>query len=71
MTKIYDLDSTEAQGIFDTLEQEYPLEIRNIQKRQASDIKNTGRVSKGTERLLDELLNRVVADNRRLGRTNV
>lgn len=71
MPKLHDVNSQEAQTIYETLERNYPLEIRNIQQRQANDVKNTGRISKGTEMLLDELMNRVVADNKRLGRTNV
>lgn len=71
MPKLYDLNSPEAQNIYETLEQEYPLEIRDIHRRQADDIRNLGHISKKTNQLLDQLLNRVVADNKRLGRTNV
>jgi hypothetical protein len=71
MPKLHDVNSQEAQIIYETLERNYPLELRNIQRRQADDMKNLGHLSPKTEAMLDQLMDRVVSDNHRLGRTNV
>lgn len=67
--KSYDTDSAEANLIYDTMMKHYPAEIKKIQMLQAQDMAQKGYVSDKTEKLMDELLERVVSDNRRLGRT--
>ena len=69
MSKAYDTDSAEANLIYDTLMRHYPAEIKKIQMKQANEIATLGYISDSTEKELDALMNRVVEDNRRLGRT--
>ena len=69
MSRRYDVDSAEANLIYDTLMKHYPAEIKKIQLRAANETATMGHVSEATERLMDELMDRVVADNQRMGRT--
>jgi len=65
----YDTDSADANLIYDTMMKHYPAEIKKIQMLQAQDMAQYGCVSEKTEKLMNELMDRVVADNHRLGRT--
>jgi len=69
MSGQHDVNSAEANLIYDTLMKHYPAEIRKIQLRAANETATMGHVSQETERLMSELMDRVVADNKRLGRT--
>ncbi len=69
MSKTYDTDSQEADRIYKTLLKDYPADIKRIQMRQAQDMMTKGYISKETNKQMDELMERVVADNKRLGRT--
>lgn len=69
MSRQYDTDSAEANLIYDTLIKHYPAEIKKIQLRAANEMATMGHVSEATDKLMNELMDRVVADNRRLGRT--
>jgi hypothetical protein len=69
MSNHYDVDSAEANLIYDTLMKHYPAEIKKIQLRAANETATMGHVSQETERLMGELMDRVVADNKRFGRT--
>jgi len=69
MSNPYDTDSAEANLIYDTLMKHYPAEIKKIQLKQANEVATMGHVSESTERELNELMDRVVADNKRFGRT--
>lgn len=62
-------NTAEAQLIYDTLMRHYPAEIRRIQQKQANEMATMGYVSDSTEKELDALMDRVVEDNKRLGRT--
>lgn len=66
---MHDLNSVESDLIYETLIREYPAEIKKIQLMQANDMGLNGYISKETERQMNALMDRVVADNRRLGRT--
>lgn len=67
--KRYDTNSQEAALIYETLQREYPAEIKKIQMLAAQDVAMHGSVTKKTDDMLNELMERVVADNARLGRT--
>ena len=69
MSHLKDINGIEAQLIYETLERIYPVELQNIQKKQASDVQRYGKITEATDRLMNLLLERVVADNKRLGRT--
>lgn len=69
MNKTYDTQSAEADLIYETLMKHYPAEIKQVQMMQANDMALNGYVSESTDKKMNELLNRVVADNKRLGRT--
>jgi hypothetical protein len=69
MSKRYDTDSDEAQLIYETLIKHYPVEIKKIQMLQAQDMAQKGFISEKTDRLMNELMDRVVEDNKRMGRT--
>lgn len=69
MKKAYDTDSSEANLIYDTLMKHYPAEIKQVQMLQAQDMAQKGRISDKTNKMMEELLDRVVADNQRFGRT--
>ena len=64
-----DLNSAESGLIYETLLKHYGLEIKKIQMLQAQDVAKYGSISDKTNKMLDELLERVVEDNKRLGRT--
>jgi hypothetical protein len=65
----YDTDSSEADLIYKTLQKHYPAEIKKIQMQAANDMAMNGYVSKETDDQMNALMERVVADNKRLGRT--
>jgi hypothetical protein len=67
--KFHDVNSAEANLIYDTMMKHYPAEIKKIQMLQAQDMAQLGHVSEKTDKLMNELLERVVQDNHRLGRT--
>ena len=69
MSKKYDTNSAEAALIYETLQREYPLEIKEIQMLAAQDMAMHGAVTKKTDYMMNELVARVVEDNHRLGRT--
>lgn len=69
MNKRYDTDSAEADLIYQTMMKHYPVEIKKVQMLQAQDMSQHGFISEKTEKIMNELLDRVVADNKRLGRT--
>jgi hypothetical protein len=69
MINKYDTNSAEAELIYETLQRHYPAEIKKIQMLAAQDMQQRGFVSKETDKLMNELMNRVVEDNKRLGRT--
>lgn len=69
MNRQYDTNSAEANLIYDTMMKHYPAEIKKIQMLQAQDMAQKGFVSEKTDKLMNELLERVVQDNKRLGRT--
>lgn len=69
MSKRYDTDSAEANLIYDTLMKHYPAEIKRIQMKQANEMAISGYISKQTEAEMDALMEKVVQDNHRLGRT--
>ena len=69
MSGQHDVNSAEANLIYDTLMKHYPAEIKKIQLRAANETATMGHVSQETERLMSELMDRVVADNKRFGRT--
>jgi len=67
--KRYDTNSQEAALIYETLQREYPLEIKKIQMLAAQDMAMHGSVTKKTDDMMNELMAKVVEDNKRLGRT--
>ena len=69
MSKRYDTNSAEATLIYETIQREYPLEIKKIQMLAAQDMAMHGSVTKKTDDMMNELMERVVQDNQRLGRT--
>ena len=69
MSKRYDTDSAEANLIYDALMKHYPAEIKRIQMKQANEMAISGYISKQTEAEMDALMEKVVQDNHRLGRT--
>lgn len=54
-----------AELIWKTLERNYPDEIRVIHQMQHKDMKLFGKIQPETDRKLDELMDRVVRDNKR------
>jgi hypothetical protein len=52
-------------AIFATLQQHYPTEIYEVQKQIARDMHVFNRVRPETEKKLDDLMDRVVEDNKR------
>lgn len=69
MSKRYDTNSAEAALIYETLQREYPMEIKRVQMLAAQDMAQHGHVTQKTDDIMNELMERVVADNKRLGRT--
>ena len=69
MSKQYDTNSEEADFIYKTLKRDYPLEIKRVQMLAAQDMKEHGRVTEKTDKIMNELMDRVVQDNKRLRRT--
>ncbi len=61
-------NSEESNLIYETLMKHYPAEIKKVQMRAAQEMSQNGYISKETDRLMNELMDRVVADNKRLGR---
>lgn len=69
MSNRQDVNSPEAALIYETLMKHYPAEIRKIQMQAANDMALNGYVSENTDKKMNELMQRVVEDNKRLGRT--
>lgn len=69
MSKRYDIASPEANLIYETLMKHYPAEIQKIQMQAANDMELNGFVSENTDKKMDALMERVVEDNKRMGRT--
>jgi hypothetical protein len=67
--KKYDTNSPEAGLIYETLMKHYPAELKKIQMKAANDMAMNGYISKKTDEEMDELMQRIVDDNKRLGRT--
>ena len=54
-----------ADLIWQTLQRNYPKEIKRIHQMQHKDMQLFGEIQPNTERFLDELMDRVVEDNKR------
>jgi len=53
------------ERIWQTLESHYPDEIKLIHQMQHKDMKLFGKIQPATDKKLDELMDRVVRDNKR------
>lgn len=51
--------------IYQTLQRNYPEEIKRIHQMQHKDIQLFGAVQPETEKIMDELMDRVVSDNKK------
>lgn len=54
-----------AEAIYETLQRNYPMEIKQIHMLQAKDVRLFGKVQPDTDRIMNELMDRVVEDNKR------
>lgn len=54
-----------ADLIYKTLQRNYPEEIKKVQQMQYKDMSLYGKIQPATDAYMDQLMDRVVADNKK------